>query len=217
MKCPRCVQRIHRTAESCPHCGFSLEEADRLFGADGLVVRRLTDAAGLLRRPDRERVAQVLDRFARCFPQLFFAVYTGAFTELTSLRQFGFWLLNRAAFEDIGVEQPNEAAVVLVIDAESKSASLSFGYLLDPFLDEGDTFRCLSKAHPHFLEGDYRRGIVALAATLHKVLRRRSRQARRDPERFERRVRPPQEVGDLVRRIRSGHKAARRVKQEVPR
>lgn len=215
MKCPRCVQRIHRTAEGCPHCGFTLEDADRVFGTDGLVVRRLTDAAGLLRRAERERVREALDRFARRFPQLFLAVYTGAFTEMTSLRQFGFWLLNRAAFEDTGVDQPNEAAVLLAIDAESKAASLSYGYLLDPFLDEGDTFRCLSKAHPHFLEGDYRRGIVAAARALEKVLRRRSRQARRDPERFERKVRPPQEVGDLVRRIRAGHRAAREAGQEV--
>lgn len=188
-----------------------------MFGADGVVIRRLTDSAGLLRRPERQGVLEVLDRFTRRFPQLFLGVYTGAFTEMTSLRQFGFWLLNRAAFEDTGVEHPNEAAVLLVIDAESKAASLTFGYLLDPYLDEGDTFRCLSKAHPHFLEGDYRRGIVAVAGALEKVLRRRSRQARRDPERFERRVRPPQEVGDLVRRIRSGHKAPARVEEEVPR
>jgi hypothetical protein len=40
------------------------------------------------------------------------------------------------------------------------------------------------------------------------ILRKRSRQARRDPEHFERKVMPPAQIGDLVRRIRAGHRPA---------
>ena len=206
MKCPRCVQSIHRGAMSCPHCGFAVEDADRMFGAGEVAIDCLEDTAGLLRRSERDRVACIIEEFREVFPQLFFAVYTGSFRELTSLRQFGFWLLNRAAFRDVPIDRPNEAGLLLVIDPESKAASLTFGYLLDPFLDGNDTFRCLSKAHPYLLGGDYCRGIEVVAGVLSKLLRKRSRQARRDPERFERRCAPPPPVGDLARRIRDGHR-----------
>jgi uncharacterized membrane protein YgcG len=177
-------------------------------------LRMLTDAAGLLRRGERERVEAALERIGRRFPQVFAAVYTGSLGEMATVRQFGFWLLNRAAFEDVPVEKPNEAGILLTIDAESKAAGFTFGYLLDPFVEESDTFDCLSRGHAYWLEGRHAEGILKTLAHLEKVLKKRSRQARRDPERFERKLRPPA-VGDLVRRIREGHKPP--APEEVPR
>lgn len=208
MKCPRCVQRIHRAAASCPHCGFALAEADQRFGTDDVRLSSLADTAGLLRRRERERVERAMEDFNRKFPQLFIAVYTGSLGEVGQLRQFGFWLLNRAAFDDVPVEKPNAAGILLVVDAESKAAGFTFGYMLDPFLEEGDTFDCLTRAHSHWLEGNYADGIVKSIGQLTLVLRKRCRQASRDRERFERKVLPPSKVGDMVHRIRSGHRPA---------
>jgi len=131
------------------------------------------DGAGLLRRSERKRVAGEIRRFTRRFPQLFFAVRTVALEDPVNLRQFGFWLLNRAEFEDLGEEMGNEAGVLLVIDAESRAATLTWGYRVDPFLGETDTFKLLSQAHPYFLEGDWCRGIAAISRSLDKLLRRR--------------------------------------------
>ena len=209
MNCPRCVQRIHRAADSCPHCGFTLADADRAFGDEEVHLRSLTDAAGLLRRGERAKVELAMEKFSRRFPQLFVAVYTGSLGEVANIRQFGFWLLNRAAFEDVPVEKPNEAGILLTIDPESKAASITFGYLLDPYLDESDTFQCLSRAHAHWLEGKYANGMVRLIGHLEEVLKKRSKQARRDPERFEKRVQPTPQKGVLVKRIRAGHRSAK--------
>jgi len=183
-----------------------MDDADRMFGSGEVAMDCLEDTAGVLRRRERERVVGVIEQFREVFPQLFFAVYTGSFAELASLRQFGFWLLNRAAFRDVPLDRPNEAGVLLVIDPESRAASLTFGYLLDPFLSEDDTFHCLSKAHPYLLEGDYPGGIGAVGKVLGRVLKKRCRQARREREKFERRCAPPPAVGDLARRIRGGHR-----------
>ncbi len=206
MKCPRCVQRIHRAAESCPQCGFSIADADARFGAEEVSLRCLTDSAGILRRGDRERVEAAMERISRRLPQVFVAVYTGALGEVAHLRQFGFWLLNRSAFEDVPVEKPNEAGILLTIDPESKAAGIVFGYLLDPFLEEADTFECLSRAHAYWLEGHYAEGIIRALAHLEGILCKRSRRARRDPEYFQRKVLPPAMMGDLLRRIREGHR-----------
>ncbi len=208
MKCPRCVQRIHRAAASCPHCGFSLADADRRFGFEDVRIRCLTDGAGILRRGDRQRVEIAMEQITRRFPQLFLAIYTGSLGEVANLRQFGFWLLNRSAFEDVPVQKLNEAGILLTIDPESKAAGIVFGYLLDPFLEETDTFECLSRAHAYWLEGRYADGILKLLAHLDAILCKRSRQAQRDPEHFERKVALPSRMGDLVRRIRAGHRVA---------
>ena len=192
-------------------------DADQRFGAEEVRLRCLTDSAGILRRGDRERVEAAMERISRHFPQVFVAVYTGALGEVANIRQFGFWLLNRSAFEDVPVEKPNEAGILFTIDPESKAAGVVFGYLLDPFLEESDTFECLSRAHAYWLEGRYADGIIRALAHLEGVLSKRSRQARRDPEQFQRKVMPAAMMGDLVRRIRDGHRgpAKEKVGKEV--
>jgi uncharacterized membrane protein YgcG len=202
MKCPRCVQRIHRAAEACPHCGFALADADARFGAAEVALRALTDEAGVLRQRDRERVEEQMERIGRRFPQLFVAVYTGALGEVAMLRQFGFWLLNRAAFEDVPVDKPNEGCILLVLDPAAKSAGYTFGYRLDAFLDDDDTFDCLCRGHAHWLEGRHAEGIVKSLRRLERVLAKRCRQARRNPERFARRVQAPQPPADALRPLR---------------
>jgi hypothetical protein len=147
-----------------------------------------------------------MEKITRRFPQVFVAIYTGSLGEVSNIRQFGFWLLNRSAFEDVPVEKPNEAGILITIDPESKAAGVVFGYLLDPFLDESDTFECLSRAHAYWLEGRYADGLVRVLGHLDAVLHKRCRQARRDPEHFERKVVPPAQIGDPVHRIRAGHR-----------
>jgi hypothetical protein len=215
MKCPRCVQMIHRGAALCPHCSFGIVEMDAQHGGDDVSVRRLADMAGLLRRSERVKVEAALDEFGRLFPQLFFAIHTGSGHGCGNLRQFGFWLLNRAAFEDVLVDRPNEGGVLLVIDAEAKAASMTWGYLLDPFLTEEDTFLCLSRAHAYWLEGHFAEGMIRVISQLQLILRKRAAQARRDPERFERKVAAPERAGEMARRIREGHRHATAEESEV--
>jgi hypothetical protein len=182
-------------------------DADARFGGDDVSLRCLTDSAGILRRGDRERVEAAMERISRRFPQVFVAIYTGSLGEVANLRQFGVWLLNRSAFEDLPADKPNEAGVLITIDPESKAAGIVFGYLLDPFLDEADTFECLCRAHAYWLEGRYADGIIRALDHLDTILRKRSRQAKRDPEPFQRKVLPVQQMGDLVKRIRAGHRS----------
>ncbi len=209
MKCPRCVQSIHRAAELCPHCGFSIADADFAYGGDEVSLRSLTDGAGIFGHGQRERVEAAMERVSRRFPQLFVAVYTGSLGEVANIRQFGFWLLNRAAFEDVPADKPNETGILITIDPESKAAGMVFGYALDALLDESDTFECLSRAHGHWLEGRYAEGLVKLLAHLEGILIKRSRQVRRDPGHFRRKLMPPTLSRDGLKRMRDGHVPAK--------
>lgn len=207
MKCPRCVERIHRAADACPHCGYSIAEADADYGRESWRLRRLTDAAGVLRSADRERIQSAMGRFSRRFPQLFMAVYTGSLREVSELRPFGFWLLNRTAFDDLPADMTNGAGILLIIDAETKSAGIVFGYLVEPYLDEADTFESLTRAHAHWLEGRYTDGIIRVIAHLEAILMRRSVQARRNIDAFRRKAMPAALLAEQVRMMREKRSA----------
>ena len=203
MRCPRCVQKIHRGAETCPHCGFGMLLADQEFSHHNPVVKCLSDRAGLMRRAERVRVQQSIEKFCARFPQLFFCVHTAVFADPSQLRAFGIWLLNRGIFEDVP-QRANASGIVLVMDVERKAAGMSYGYHLEPYLDESDTFECLSRAHPHWLEGKHDHGIIVLLNTLTKILERTSRQAKSHPEKFAKKVVPSQKLSSIVDRIRQG-------------
>ena len=176
-----------------------------MHGTGSISQRRLADMAGLMRSRDRVRVSAALDRFCRRFPQLFFAVYTSSGTVVEDLRQYGFWMLNRANFEDLSEGKTNDGGILLVMDAESKSASVTWGYLLDPYLSEEDTFICMSRAHAYWLESRFADGTIRMLEQLENILRKRVSQARRDPGKFEKKVAAPVHTGEVARRIREGH------------
>jgi uncharacterized membrane protein YgcG len=177
MKCPRCVQQIHRAAVLCPHCGFRLEDADALFGNSGRNLALLSDQAGIFRHSERYSLENMLAGFHAQFPQLFLAVHTDSAGDSAYLRQFGFWILNRCTFEGLRPEQSSAAGILIVIDPDLKSASMSFGYLLDAVLTEQDTFECLTRGHSYWLKGQYAEGLLRCVEHLRVLLRQRSRQA----------------------------------------
>lgn len=201
MKCPRCVQKIHRGAESCPHCGFALTLAAEDFSQIDPVVHALSDRAGLMRRVERERVQHAINRFTERFPQLIFCVHTAVFSDVSHLRTCGFWLVNHGVFEEYA-ERSNASAIVLVMDVARKAAGLSYGYHLEPYLDESITFDCLCKAHPYWLEGKHDAGIIAVIQSLATTLERASKQAARNPEKFAKKVMASAKTGALAQRIR---------------
>ena len=213
MKCPRCVQRIHRMARQCPHCGFSIVDVDRVFGEDDVRLGTLTDAAGVLRKKERVALLRMLRNFESTFPQLFFGIYFGTFRELPSLRQFGFWLLNRGAFEDVDVSRPNEAGILLSVDVGGKSAGITYGYSLQPFLDDEATFKAVSAAHPYFLQGQWMKASEVVIRKISKTLGRQARRVRRDPEAFQGPHEKTEGTGKMPERIRASHRRNQRKTQ----
>ncbi|MDB4408262.1 hypothetical protein N9150_03490, partial [Akkermansiaceae bacterium] len=128
--------------------------ADEVFGAQDIKLRKFSDVAGVFRMKDREPMRKVLEDFETKFPQLFVSVYLGAFEDLNSLRQYGFWMLNRTHYVDVDPKRPNSTGILILVDVNAKSASITFGYALMPYLDENSTFEALSAGHPFFLQGD---------------------------------------------------------------
>ena len=142
-------------------------------------LRGLTDEAGLFRRDERDKIEDALQAIGAKFPQVFPVVYTKSLGDNARLRQFGFWVLNRGIFEDVEAAKRNDGGIAIVIDPDSKSAGITYGYLLDSFFEESDSFECLSRAHSHWLEGRYCDGLLKALAHLQKLLAKRSRRSPR--------------------------------------
>lgn len=176
MKCPRCLQPIHRAADACPLCGFSIVDADRRFGP-ARQLGLLSDEAGVIRRPDRERVLRALHHVHHRFPQCFAALCITSIGEVRQLRPMAFWLLNRAIFSEFEQTFDNQYGILLLIDPSTKSATFSFGYGLEPYLNEEETFECLSRAHAYWLDGQYALGVTKALTHLEQILLSKTRKA----------------------------------------
>ncbi len=197
MKCPRCVQRIHRSAPQCPHCGFATSDLDDLYGADAVSMLKLSDVAGVLRMKERRNVERWLHNFEDNFPQLFFSVYFGSLDDCSHIRQYGMWLLNRSNFKDVDLTRSNDGGILLVVDVNGKSAFIANGYLLDIYLKEEDTFNALSKAHPHLLQGNYYKALKIVITKVSAALVKSSKQVKRNPKKYHGRA-GKDEQGDLT-------------------
>ena len=138
-------------------------------------MQRLSDTAGVLKRKERQQLSRAFEAFERSFPQLFFCSHTASLEPLTNIRQYAMWLLNRGAFEDVSVTRPNEGGIMLVIDVSGKSATISYGYLLDSIITEEMTFDLLSRAHPFLLQGQYLKAILLIMNRLRKLLSKAAR------------------------------------------
>jgi uncharacterized membrane protein YgcG len=173
MKCPRCYYRIHRGAELCPHCEFSIKIADEKFVAQETSVKLLNDSVGLLKRLERLKIEQAITKFSKKFPQIFFSIYTGAFQKKDDIEQFGIWYLNRVSFKELDKSITNKSGILLVIDSENHIASISYGYFLDALLSEKETFLCLSKAYPALLEHRITDGILIVIEQCKKFFQKK--------------------------------------------
>lgn len=172
------MQAIHRGAVACPHCDFDLARADARFGGEPPRGPLLDDGAGLIRSTERLRLADRMAGFQARFPQLAFAVHTGSGAG-RDLREFAFWLLNRADFVNLPEDREPSGILLLAIDADAHLATLAWGYRIDGCLSESDSFQVLSRAHAYWVEERYGEGIERVVEQLSLVLIRRSRQARR--------------------------------------
>ncbi|MFC4993568.1 TPM domain-containing protein [Rubritalea tangerina] len=169
---------MHLSAEECPHCGLELEQLDALYDGFTIDVRKPHDAAGVLRVPERKRVAKWIEKAERRFPQLFFNVVTCSLSDEQSLRSYGFWLLNRGVFEGMPETAREDGGVLLLIDVNRKEVCVLVGYLLDAALKEEEAFDALLNGHPYLLEANYLQAIEVMLAGVVRYVKRMRRRAK---------------------------------------
>lgn len=179
MKCPKCLRPVDHEAESCYSCGYSELEASERYGANQVYLNRIHDAAACLRKQDRDDLAFALDQLEIKFPQMLFCTYLGTLPEDLSMSELGFWLLNHGQVKGAEYARPNENAILLILDMNTRQIGVSLGYFAETLISEEDAYRALLHARPHLLNAEYGEALEKIFFRLAKVLRRKGRKLRK--------------------------------------
>ena len=175
MKCPKCLRPVDDEAESCYSCGCSEGEAAAKYGANQVFLKRVHDAAACLRKQERDELGELLDQLEVNFPQLLFCAYLGVLPDDVSVSELGFWLLNHGQVRGAEYARPNENAILVIIDIETKRVGVSMGYCAERLVSEDEVYRSLVKARPSLLNAEYGMALGTVFTVLAKVLRRKAR------------------------------------------
>lgn len=179
MKCPKCLRPVDHEAESCYSCGYSELEAASKYGANQVILNRIHDAAACLRKQDRDELAAALDHLEIKFPQILFCAYLGTLPHHLNIGELGFWLLNHGQVRGAEYARPNENAILLILDMNSKQIGVSLGYFTETLISEEDAYRALLHARPHLINAEYGEALEKIFFRLAKVLRRKGRRLRK--------------------------------------
>ena len=185
MKCPRCVRYVPYAAPACGECGFSLKDQDDQFGPDAVCLARVTNEQETLSEDEIRELDGALDEFEKNFPQLFMGIYLAALPAISSVRQFAFWLLNRAASPSLDITRPNENGCLLVIDLTSGQVVMVVGYLLECYFKEAELEEILTRGRAAMDRGDIAHGLLHIIEEFSHQLKRKSKESRRNPRRFD--------------------------------
>ncbi len=175
MKCPSCIRPIDHEAETCYSCGYSALKAMAKYGDNYVRMSRVHDAAHCLRKKDKVDLDAVLDQLELRFPQLLFCVYLGDLPESISVRELGFWLLNHGQVKGAEYSRPNDNAILVILDVQSKQIGLSLGYFSEMLISDEDSYRVLMAARPSLVNLEYGPAMCTLFTRLNRTLSRKAR------------------------------------------
>lgn len=173
------MRPVDHEAESCYSCGYSAITAMAKYGNNQVQMSRVHDAAHCLRKQDRDNLNGVLDGLELRFPQMLFCVYLGTLPEGLTISELGFWLLNHGQVKGAEYARPNDNAVMVIMDVNTKQVGLSLGYFAEMLMDEEEAYRVLMTARPYLVNGEYGMAMSQLFKRLGRILSRKARQMKK--------------------------------------
>jgi len=150
---------------------LTIEKAGAFFGTVPLLVRGVSDSAGVLTGAETRRIHRDIAAFERRFPQCGFTAAFMALGKDIPGAAYTFWVFNRSSLAGELNQGSRNRHILLLVDTRSCGAWITLGYGLEPFigrkmLDEG-----LEAALPHFAAGRWGAGVGALLAGVAEAFR----------------------------------------------
>ncbi len=151
--CPACKAQLERDAKWCPSCGFTGSKTLDMFGDAPPPLLPILDIANVWNKKDQRKIKAAVARFKRRFPQIEWRICGVALDSKISLPLFGFWLLNAARLEEEETEKQRSWTVILVVDANTRSTSITVGYRAEVWLSDDMWERALAETKEPFRAG----------------------------------------------------------------
>ena len=140
-------------------------------------LRLLNDGAGILRVNDRRQVEQWIKKFNKEFPTCYFTVHTVDLKDHENAQSYGIWALNEPSYSDLPTSSRDDSGLCLVIDVHKKQAAISYGYQLEPYLNDELCFNAIANAHPYMLDHSYIEALELMRHGIRKMMRSQARKA----------------------------------------
>ena len=156
--------------EVCPACGFSAHICVKKFPFEAPHLTRYVDPEGKLTPAEKRRIDRNINALEKRFPGI------KIFTCLVRLpggvdsREFAFWLFNKSLPASGSEVRERSNGILLLIDRNKRSASLTVGYSLDPFLDDSWLGKILSTVKADLRESNYASAMCSLFAEMRTAL-----------------------------------------------
>jgi len=173
------MRPVDHEAESCYSCGYSELEASSRYGANRVILNRIHDAAACLRKQERDELGHALNQLEAKFPQMLFCAYLGNLPEGLSPSELGFWLLNHGQVRGAEYSRPNENAILVIVDMNTKQVGISLGYFAETLITEEDGYRALVHARPNLVNAEFGEAIERIFFRLARALQKRGRKLRK--------------------------------------
>ena len=138
MKCPSCASQVAADEPRCPSCKLTLQALDIKFGAVPRHSMYFTDRTDRVPMRDMAAARQTLELFHRRFPQCLFSIFVADLQRGTSVREYAFWLANKARFSSVEHVHGENFNLLLVVDLSGRAAALTAGYGLEEHVREED-------------------------------------------------------------------------------
>lgn len=151
--CPACKAKLERDAKWCPSCGFTGSKTLDMFGDDPPPLLPILDVANIWDEKDQRAIKAAIARFNRRFPQIRWRICGVALGGEISLPLFGFWLLNASPLAAEETEKERSWTVLLLVDADTRRASITAGYRAEVWLSDDMWERALTETKEPFRAG----------------------------------------------------------------
>lgn len=171
--CPGCHATLQELVNECPFCSFTAMKCVSKFPYTPPPLTRFMDPQGRLSARDCKVASKKIDLLEKRLPQVRLFICITSLEKNTDVREFGFWLFNRAKPEIVMEPDARTHGILLMVDRSSRAASLTVGYGLDTFIDDVLLVRALKESERALKEGRYGEAFAKLAAKLLDVLRER--------------------------------------------
>lgn len=166
MFCPDCNAPLAENDAACVQCGFTMEQADRVFGGPPALHPPVCDLARLFSGREKQKLALASRSLEAKFPQVRLAIITKAVPEGVPARGLVFWLFNRAGLCSTMEKGGDCHLVLLFLDPAARVLSGMIGYGLEPFLGRAEFEQCLAAGKAELAASKWCEG---LARTLHSL------------------------------------------------
>lgn len=174
MRCPVCQSSLTEGAPQCPTCQFSLDKADKVFGAPPVLEESCTDLAGVLSDRDEKKIRAAQAGLKRLFPEVQVSVVLEHLRPGLPLGAYTFWLFNRGNLAQPIVTGGNCQLVLFVVDARELCLSCMVGYGLEPLLRDETIRQIVAAANAGLQRRHYAEGLLLALQRLEEELEQAS-------------------------------------------